>query len=274
MAAAVTVFKVVTLITTLLMRVSLFPDWNRWRKNRNTADMSVWPCVMIFANSYGSLYYAYAIENYLPLFATSMLGVAVGLFMTYSFYLWTTDRSEVVRIFQIALAVLIVVTTYDFLALCGVTGQSQHSTEITLGFIMIAFTTLMYASPMATIIRVVKTKTATSMPFTMGLVNVLNSFCWGVYGGLIHNNFLLIPNIIGVTLSLIQMLVTYIYRGKGPNNEQLALTKSEDMNTIDVVVLRGEEDADGKNPEFVALRSPSKVDEKSWHDATTGNIIQ
>ncbi|KAG1702220.1 hypothetical protein DVH05_010010 [Phytophthora capsici] len=262
MPATVTVFKVLTLITTLLMRVSLFPDWNRWRKNRNTADMSVWPCVMIFGNSYGSLYYAYAIENYLPLFATSMLGVVVGLFMTYSFYLWATDRSEVVRIFQIALTVLIVVTIYDFLALCGVTGQSKHSTEITLGFIMIAFTTLMYASPMATIIQVIKTKTATSMPFTMGLVNVLNSFCWGVYGGLIHNNFLLIPNIIGVTLSLIQMTVTYIYRAKGPSDEQLASTSTEDTNTIDVVVLPGEQNACEKGPGFVELRSPCKVDEK------------
>ncbi|KAE8898451.1 hypothetical protein PF007_g21518 [Phytophthora fragariae] len=40
---AVTVSKVVTIITSLTMRVSFFPDWNRWRKNRSTGDMSVRP---------------------------------------------------------------------------------------------------------------------------------------------------------------------------------------------------------------------------------------
>ncbi|KAE9065901.1 hypothetical protein PF007_g28685, partial [Phytophthora fragariae] len=106
---------------------------------------------------------------------------------------------------------------------------------------MIGCTTGMYASPMATIVRVVRTKTATSMPFTMGAVNVLNSFCWGVYGGLIHNNFLLVPNIIGVTLSSTQMLVTYIYRSKGPADEQLAATSSEEpRDEVDVVVVQSE----------------------------------
>ncbi|KAG3115788.1 hypothetical protein PI124_g17451 [Phytophthora idaei] len=172
----VTVFKVVTIIMTLMMRVSLLPDWNRWRKNRKTADMSVLPCVMIFGNSYCALFYAYAIGNYLPLFATSMLGVIVGIFMAYSFYRWATTDA---------------------------------------------------------------------------------SFCWGVYGGLIHNNFLLIPSIIGVTLSLTQMLVTFVYRSKGANDALL----SEDL--VDVVVCSGEQNQSDdtdckKKTDFVALRSPGR----------------
>ncbi|ETK93969.1 hypothetical protein L915_02922, partial [Phytophthora nicotianae] len=266
--SVITVLKVLTIITTLMMRVSLFPDWNRWRKNRSTADMSVLPCVMIFGNSYGAVFYAYAISNYLPLFATSMLGVIVGVFMTYSFYIWATDRREVVRIFAISASVFLAVTVYGFLALSGVTGQSNHSTETTLGFIMVGFTTLMYASPMATIIRVVRTKTATSMPFTMGVVNVLNSFCWGVYGELIRNNFLLVPNIIGVTLSLTQMLVTFIYRSKEVNDKQSVATSSEDL--VDILVVPGDEDTGNdadctKIPDFVALQSPYPQD-KSWQD--------
>ncbi|OWZ22987.1 hypothetical protein PHMEG_0002196 [Phytophthora megakarya] len=254
---AVTVSKVVTIITTLMMRVSLFPDWNRWRKNRNTADMSVLPCVLIFGNSYASLFYAYAIDDYLPLFVTSMLGVVVGIILAYSFYLWAADRREVVRIFIISSFVFLAITIYAFLALCDVTGQSQSSTETALGFIMIGCTTCMYASPMATIVRVVRTKTATSMPFTMGVVNVLNSFFWGVYGALIHNMFLLIPNIIGVALSLTQMMVTYFYRNKGPQDE-LNSTSNED---IDVVVIpekqeNGADEGYQKSSDFVALRSP------------------
>uniref|UniRef100_H3GF12 Sugar transporter SWEET1 n=1 Tax=Phytophthora ramorum TaxID=164328 RepID=H3GF12_PHYRM len=233
-AVALEVSKVVTIITTLMMRVSLFPDWNRWRKTRNTGDMSVLPCVLIFMNSYASLYYAYATDDYMPLFATSMLGVVVGILLTYSFYRWAADQREVVRTFLISFVVCVVITLYDFLALRGATGQSHSSVETALGFIMVACTTGMYASPMATIVHVVRTKTATSMPFTMGVVNVLNSFCWGVYGALIHNMFLLIPNIIGVTLSLTQMLVTYIYRSR-------ASLEIDDTVVVDVVVVTASE---------------------------------
>ncbi|KUF85252.1 Bidirectional sugar transporter NEC1 [Phytophthora nicotianae] len=106
------------------------------------------------------------------------------------------------------------------------------------------------------------------MPFTMGVVNVLNSFCWGVYGELIRNNFLLVPNIIGVTLSLTQMLVTFIYRSKEVNDKQSVATSSEDL--VDILVVPGDEDTGNdadctKIPDFVALQSPYPQD-KSWQD--------
>ncbi|KAJ8576937.1 hypothetical protein ON010_g2270 [Phytophthora cinnamomi] len=264
-AVAVTVSKVVTIITTIMMRISLLPDWNRWRKNRSTGDMSVLPSVLIFTNSYAVLFYAYAIDDFIPLFATSVLGVVVGIFLGYCFYLWAVDQHEVMRVFVIFFFVCLVITIYAVLAICGITGQSHSSTVTALGFIMIGCTSCMYASPMATIVHVVRTKTATSMPFTMGVVNVLNSFCWGVYGGLIHNNFLLIPNIIGVTLSSTQMLVTYIYRSKGPADEQLVATSNEDLNdVVDVDVVVVQPNVDEKGSAFVALRSPCGEDAKAW----------
>ncbi|KAL4166194.1 hypothetical protein KRP22_013459 [Phytophthora ramorum] len=276
-AVALEVSKVVTIITTLMMRVSLFPDWNRWRKTRNTGDMSVLPCVLIFMNSYASLYYAYATDDYMPLFATSMLGVVVGILLTYSFYRWAADQREVVRTFLISFVVCVVITLYDFLALRGATGQSHSSVETALGFIMVACTTGMYASPMATIVHVVRTKTATSMPFTMGVVNVLNSFCWGVYGALIHNMFLLIPNIIGVTLSLTQMLVTYIYRSR-------ASLEIDDTVVVDVVVVTAseQEQIEGstniehscKSSDFVAIRSPRHGVSKPWQETKASSSHQ
>lgn len=275
--------KVLTIVTTLMMRVSLFLDWNRWRNNQSTGDMSVLPCVLIFGNSYASLFYAYAIDNYLPLFATSMLGVVVGVFITYCFYRWAEDKHKVMRVFVISSIVFLAITVYDLFALCGVTGQSHASVETALGFIMIGCTTGMYASPMATIVRVVRTKTATSMPFTMGVVNVLNSFCWGVYGGLIHNMFLLIPNIIGVTLSCIQMLVTYIYRSKRPAEAQLTASSRLDEDrrgVVDVVVVQSDQEKGGdemssadckKDSGFVAIRSPVREDSMEWRDLKQSN---
>ncbi|RLN55354.1 hypothetical protein BBP00_00008530 [Phytophthora kernoviae] len=268
-AIATIVFQVLTIITTILMRISLLPDFNRWRKNKTTGDMSVLPSVMIFGNSYGGLFYAIAIDNWLPLFATSILGVVVGILLTVFFYHWAPNKPAVIKIFIGTFVVCVIITTYNVLALAGVTGQSDSSVSTTLGFIMIAATCLMYASPMTTITRVIKTKTPSSMPFTMGVVNVMNSFCWGVYGYLINNMFLLAPNIVGVTLSVIQMVVTYIYRSKPSKDDQVASLTSDylqDQGELNVVILspkQGDYEDIGakdycKSPSFVVLHSPSR----------------
>jgi hypothetical protein len=60
---AVIVAKVLTIITTLLM--------------------------LLYTNSYALLYYSYVIDDMLPLFATSVLGVAVGGILAFFFYRWT-----------------------------------------------------------------------------------------------------------------------------------------------------------------------------------------
>ncbi|KAG3115758.1 hypothetical protein PI124_g8355 [Phytophthora idaei] len=70
-ATAVIVAKVLTIITTLMMRVSLLPDFRRMYKNHSTGDMSVVPCLLLFVNSYAVMFDAIAINDMLPLFAMS-----------------------------------------------------------------------------------------------------------------------------------------------------------------------------------------------------------
>ncbi|KAF4131754.1 Sugar efflux transporter for intercellular exchange [Phytophthora infestans] len=89
---AVIVAKVLTVITTITLRVSLIPDFIRWRKNQNTGDMSAMPCVLLYTNSYALLHYGYAIDDMLPLFAASILGVIMGGIMTNYFYQWTVYK--------------------------------------------------------------------------------------------------------------------------------------------------------------------------------------
>ena len=208
---AVIVARVLTTITTIMLRISLIPDFNRWRKKRNTGDMSVMPCVLLHTSCYALMYYAYAIDDMVPLFATSVLGVLVGGILAYYFYRWTDYKRATMKIFIGSFVVSVSVTIYGTLGIAGKTGQSQDAVKTTLGFITVATTIVLYASPMATIVNVFRTKTASSMPFTMGLVVLFNSFCWGFYGALLGNAFILAPNIVGFTLGLVQLSLTFIF---------------------------------------------------------------
>ncbi|ETP23906.1 hypothetical protein F441_03036 [Phytophthora nicotianae CJ01A1] len=212
----VDVFKWLTIATTIMLRVSLLPDFRRMYKNKSTGEMSVMPCLLLFTNCYAVMFYALAIDNIVPLFAISILGIVTGVFFNYFFYQWAVDKRFVVCAFIGSFTVCVLVTVYSVLALHGCTGQSQASVGTTLGFITIGTTIGLYVSPMATIAKVIRTKTASSMPFTMGVVNVFNSFCWGTYAVLIDNMFILGPNTVGFILGCIQLILTYIYRPKNP----------------------------------------------------------
>ncbi|KAG7379302.1 hypothetical protein PHYPSEUDO_008756 [Phytophthora pseudosyringae] len=231
-ANAVIIAKVLTIVTTLMMRVSLLPDFRRMHKNHSTGDMSIMPCLLLFVNCYAVMFYAIAIDDMLPLFATSILGIVTG-------------RPRRLRGNGSVASVR----------------RHDHGLGTTVG---------MYMSPMATIVRVVRTKTASSMPFTMGIVNVLNSSCWALYSGLVGNMFILVPNIAGLTLATTQLVLTYIYRRKPQTGEDM---NPYDHGALSFVVVspvqNGSYDrklsgVDG--PSFVAIQSPSRVDSKSWRN--------
>jgi solute carrier family 50 protein (sugar transporter) len=175
---AILVFKIITIVTTIMMRISLLPDFQRMRKMKSTGDMSVLPCVLLYANCYLLCWYSYAVDNIIPLFLTAALGVIAGAFFAVFFYSWTAHKRDVMKIFVISGVVMLLETVYGVIAFLGWTGQDRSSTGTTLGVLVIISSVGLYASPMATIRHVIRTKTSSSMPFTMGVVNLINSVCW------------------------------------------------------------------------------------------------
>ncbi|GMF14840.1 unnamed protein product [Phytophthora lilii] len=105
------------------------------------------------------------------------------------------------------------------------------------------------------------------MPFTMGIVNVLNSFCWALYSGLVGNMFILAPNIAGLALGTTQLVLTCIYRRKAPEDDEvISFENPFDQAAMSVVIVspiqsekyeRKLSGVDGqKSSNFVALQSP------------------
>ncbi|CEG38060.1 3-like protein [Plasmopara halstedii] len=272
---AVTVAKVLTIITTLMLRVALLPDFNRWRKNRNTGEMSVMPCVLLYTNCYVVMFYAYAINDIFPLLFVVVIGVIAGAILAYFFYRWTDYKRETMRILIGSFVVCGIMTIYSVLALSGQTGQTHDAIETTMGYISATTTILMYASPMATIINVIRTKTASSMPFTMGVVVVCNSVCWIFYTILVYNPFILIPNICGFTLGFIQLVLTFIYPSATLKIEG---DNSADVSTLSVAVLPIDYDhsmhfsskklPQNASPSYAAMRSPLPDTTKLWGQST------
>ncbi|KAK1942664.1 Bidirectional sugar transporter SWEET1 [Phytophthora citrophthora] len=255
---AILIFKIVTIATTTMMRISLLPDFQRMRKMKSTGDMSVLPCVLLYANCYLLCWYSYAVDNIIPLFLTAALGVISGGILAFFFYKWTAHKRDVMKVFLISGIIMLLETIYGLIALLGWTGQTRSATGTTLGVLVIISSVGLYASPMATIRLVIRTKTSSSMPFTMGVINVINSFCWVVYAILVDDIFILIPNASGALLGSIQLILTFIYPRKAPSQSQIV--SINDQASLSVVLHSPSQDTKdnrkSNGSSFVAIRSP------------------
>jgi solute carrier family 50 protein (sugar transporter) len=252
------VLRVLTTTTAILVGIAPLPDFWRIHKNRATGEVSVLPVVMLFANCYAWVLYAYVVGNIFPLFAVTLFGIATSIVFISIYYRWTKDRLYVAKVCGGALVLLAIGTLYYILATSGVTDQSESAIEKTLGFIAIAFNLVLYASPLETMKKVVQTKSASSMPISISSVFLVNAVLWVIFALVVEDMFVLVPNAIGAFLCAVQVVLYVVYRpGRTgvPKSEDSADKKSDfpedSSNTRDQVAIQV-----GKSLEYEALSSP------------------
>lgn len=72
------------------------------------------------------------------------------------------------------------------------------------------------ASPLASLKRVLRTKSCESLPFFYIMFTFLNCVFWCWYGLLAHNNFIVIPNAIGTVIAGLQLTLFLIFPASRP----------------------------------------------------------
>ncbi len=95
-------------------------------------------------------------------------------------------------------------------AICFLLANFQQDQMI--GLIGCALSIILSGSPLAVVKTVIKEKSTAALPFWTSLVTWINNFSWICYGYFIANDKLIyLPNLLGFTLSSIQMLLFLKY---------------------------------------------------------------
>ncbi|KAG8222429.1 hypothetical protein J437_LFUL008427, partial [Ladona fulva] len=80
-----------------------------------------------------------------------------------------------------------------------------------IGLLCCSFTLLFFFAPFTVLAQVVRTKNADILPFPLIIMTFIVSLQWFVYGVLLHDTFIQIPNAIGCILSSIQLSLFVVY---------------------------------------------------------------
>lgn len=144
----------------------------------------------------------------------------LGILFELSFfliYLWFTSAKGKMKVAITVIPVILVFCITAAISLFSF--HDHHHRKIFVGSVALVTSVVMYGSPLVVVKQVIKTKSVEYMPFNLSFFSFLSSSLWMVYGLLSHDLFLMLPNLVGIPLGILQLVLYCKYRKRGIKEE-------------------------------------------------------
>ncbi|CAI8590115.1 unnamed protein product [Vicia faba] len=201
-------------IISILMFLSPVPTFWRIIKHRSTEDFSSFPYICTLLNSSLWTYYGTIKAGEYLVATVNGFGILVETIYILLFLIYAPQKMRVKT------AILVGILDVGVLGAAVVATQLALEGEARSGAVGImgaALNILMYASPLAVMKTVVKTKSVEYLPFLLSFFFFLNGGVWLLYAVLVRDVILGVPNGTGFVLGAMQLVLYGVYR----NGKQL-----------------------------------------------------
>nr|CAD7444026.1 unnamed protein product [Timema bartmani] len=140
------------------------------------------------------------------LILVNTFGASLQLAYVITYYLYCVKKSLVCRQMFTACTVLVVTLAY-----------SEYETDLLVakyrvGLLCCFVTIIFFAAPLTMLAHVIRVKSAETLPFSLILATFVVSAQWFLYGFLLNDFFIQVPNALGTALSAFQLSLFVIYR--------------------------------------------------------------
>ncbi|TYZ61054.1 hypothetical protein PybrP1_002659 [[Pythium] brassicae (nom. inval.)] len=211
MAEAVVV-RVLASLTALVMCLSPSAEIRRIHERRAVERMPALPLVAQWLYNHTWMLYGFAVQEYFPLLATYAVGSALSVAFLGVFYLHAHEQRPYVRTLVAAALVLNVAATAYAVGGASLFGTGAVAEYV--GALAILYGALLYASPLATVVAVVRTKSAESIPLAMVGVGATSNAVWIVYGCMLDDPLVTAPAAVNAAFCALQLGLCAVYHPK------------------------------------------------------------
>ncbi|KAL9313971.1 hypothetical protein ACSQ67_019423 [Phaseolus vulgaris] len=143
-----------------------------------------------------------------------------------------------------------------------------------LGWICVVFATSVFAAPLSIIRVVIRTKSVEFLPFPLSMLLLLSAIMWLLYGISLKDIYVTLPNVVGLTFGVIQIVLYMMYRnnktlkdeklpehkGDIDNNENVAPTVSAENQEQEVNPQAGVVEIGEKKEDQLDEEKPDKTE--------------
>jgi len=174
------------------------------RKGGDFSNANPFTSVMMLANAISWVAYAYNQDDLYLFFANSpgvVLSILSAMLLLRCYDAENDDKAMLMLKYVAGLFTALLII--HFLCIFFL----QDDTETILGTVCLVTTCSMYASPLATVKTVIQTRDSSSIFLKVTMAQIFASAMWTVYGFAVDDYVIYGPNLFGLLLGLIQLVV-------------------------------------------------------------------
>ncbi|EGD76735.1 hypothetical protein PTSG_08086 [Salpingoeca rosetta] len=204
-----TALSYTAIVSTIGLFLTGIPVTRRIKKARSSANVSYTPYLAAMISTCLWLKYGILTQDY-TLISVNGIGFLLNFYYVVICYSYSKDE----RAFYYPLLITISAMFGPLLYVKYLAPTYMHAVHA-IGYCGCITSTIMFGSPLATLGRVLRTKSTESMVFSLCLMNFIVSVTWALYGYVINDIFVQGPNAVGALLGLVQLLLFVKYPSSG-----------------------------------------------------------
>ena len=246
--------------TCTLLALSPIRDVRKARAAGNLGDLNPLPWTAMFFNAFIYVIYGLITSDWY-IFISSAITMMLGFFyVTSAFRIGSQQQFCMIEslMYTIWLALLV---------LFAIASQLMHTDRLLVtGMFGSFFCVMMYATPLSTIRKVIRERTATSIHLPLAMTSAVNSTLWTTYGIAIKEPFLWGPIGIGMAISYVLVFlklfihchqrayITSLFLSRKTGH---ALSRMQDLDAI-----LSEVEVDGRTPCPICLETMGSAEKR------------
>jgi len=190
-------------VCTIVLFLSGLEMCAKFYKNKTTGDMS--PLSFLVGVVMTFVWFTYGkFKEDVSLYTVNGIGFILQSCFSLCFYVYAVNKPNILK--KLVLVSVILSCIHIFV---NVADPEQVRNQ--MGFLGAGLSISFFASPLATIKQVIRTKSAETLPFYQIVMSWIVSGLWTLYGMVIADNFVLLPNFVGFVIATSQLGLFFYY---------------------------------------------------------------
>lgn len=200
-------------VVSFMVFLSPLPTFYKVYKKKSTEGFQSVPYVVGLFSAMLWIYYALLKTNAMLLITINSVGCFIQTFYICFFLFYAPKKA---RMESLKLIVLLVVIGFGLIVVLTQLLANEINRAVIVGWICLVFSLCVFVAPLGVLRQVIKTKSVEYMPILLSVALTLSAVMWFFYGLLLGDFNIAIPNVLGFTFGIIQMILYFIYKNKKP----------------------------------------------------------